>query len=84
MRGHTEGTMPMGKDGRGSIISISKKAKSKHKQLDGGKTNWGRRHNVIDAMNKVLTGSTRIWDQREYIISRQHERDVIGKEREEI
>ena len=27
MRGHTRGTMPMGKDGRGSIISISKRKK---------------------------------------------------------
>ena len=27
MRGHNGGTMPMGKDGRGSIISLSKKKK---------------------------------------------------------
>ena len=33
MRGHTGGTMSMGKDGRGSIISISKKQKLNTKSL---------------------------------------------------
>ena len=35
-------------------------------------------------MEKVLPGSTRIWDRREYILPGQHERNVIIKEPEEI
>ena len=33
---------------------------------------------------KVLPGGARVWDIRKYTVSRQHERDVIGKEKEEI
>ena len=39
-------------------------AKSEHKELDGGRTNWGGQRDTIDAMDKVLTASTKIWDRR--------------------
>ena len=35
-------------------------------------------------MDKVLPGSTMIWNWQEYTVPGQHERDVIGKEGEEI
>ena len=54
-------------------------AKSKHKELNKGRTHWGGRRDATDAMDKVFPGSTRIWNRREYIVSRQHEHDGIGK-----
>ena len=59
-------------------------SKAKHNELDGGRTNWGGRRDATDAMDKVLPGITRIWDLQEYIVSKQHEHDVIGRKREEI
>ena len=61
-----------------------KEIKAKHKELDGGRTCQGGRRNATDAMDKVLPGGIRVWDRRKYIVSGQHERNVIGKEREEI
>ena len=61
-----------------------KETKAKHNELDGGRTHRGVRRNATDAMDKVLPGGTRVWYRQKYIVSGQHERDVIGKEREEI
>ena len=61
-----------------------KETKTKHKELGRGINHWGGRHNATDAMDKVLPGSTRIWDQREYIVPGLHENNVIIKEQEEI
>ena len=58
-----------------------KEAKAKHKELGGGITHWGGQRDATYVIDKVLSGSTRIWNRREYIISGQHERGVIGKER---
>ena len=60
-----------------------KEVKAKHKELDGGRTHWGGKRDAVDAMDKVLLGSTRIWDRQEYTISGQHKRGVIQKEQEE-
>ena len=61
-----------------------KESQAKHKELDGGINNWGGQSDATDSMDKVLPGSTRMWDQQEYIVSGKYERGVIGKEREEI
>ena len=60
MQGHTGGTMAMRKDRHGSIISISETKKSKHKDLDGGRTHRGGQRNDTDSMDKVLPGGTRV------------------------
>ena len=39
-----------------------KEAKAKHKELDAGRTHQVGRRDVIDAMDKILPVSTRIWD----------------------
>ena len=57
-------------------------AKAKHKELYRGINIWVGQHNATDAMDKVLAESTKIWDRQEYIVSRQHECDDIGRERD--
>ena len=56
-----------------------KETKAEHKELDGGRTHWGGRHNATDAIDKVLPGGARVWYRQKYIVSGQHERGVIGK-----
>ena len=43
----------------------------------------GVQRDAADTMDKVIPVSTRIWNQQEYIVSVQHEIDVIGIEQEE-
>ena len=62
----------------------TKETKAKHEEIGGGRTHRGGRRNPTDAMDKVLPGSTSIWNHQKYIVSGQHERNVIGKEQEEI
>ena len=61
MRGHTVGIIPMGNNGWGSILRISKEQNPNKNDIDRGRHYQVRQCDAADAMDRLILGSAGVW-----------------------